>query len=368
MKSAAKTVGEYLVKLGDALSPLTDAVAPIVNAFKALVSAAAELLGYVVDLGADLLNLLVPIDAIFSPNEPGDGWSALKKIVDVVSLAIQSLAYVIEQVANWIADMTARARELWESFNFVDTVRGWFDDLGKAIADIFSPGTPGSEWSALRAVVDGIKNGIDLMIGAVKDLLAWVEKVIRGVRSWWSSGENNSVVDEQAVSAVTGGKPKEQYIAEQAAEIKKSNPKLTDKEATKAAENDLSYDVKLRRDYDMFNGDRLSLETLGYSIKEINALEKKLKSMPTGQKTPLGKAADPAAAAIGSKGPDTTEVSQDNRKTFNVKYDTSVTNNNTFNGVEKSAEVRDAVAQGSKEGVDGALSFHTAAAERAVFG
>lgn len=419
LKSAAKTVGEYLVKIGDAISPLVDTITPIVGAFKALVSATAELLGYVVDLGTGLLKLLVPLDVIFSPGEPGEGWSILKKIVEGVSLAIQSLAYVIEQAAKWLNEMTAKAREALKAFDFVNTVREWFADLANAITGIFFPGTPGSEWNALRAIIDGIKSGIDLMLGAVKDLLAWVEKVIRGIRSWWNSGENNNVADEQSVSAVTGGKPKEQYIAEQAAEIKKSNPDISDKEATEAAQNQLNADAALHRDYQMFSGDRLSLEQLGYSGVELDAYEKRLKAAtqpkqapttqkaqsasaitgeantatvkqpatrqaqapaPTAQKESSpgwwaslfggnGKAADTAAATVGSKAADKTEISQDfdNRKTINVKNDTSVVNNNTFNGVEGAAEIGDRIAQGTRKGVELGLSSSTPAVDMGVF-
>lgn len=366
----------------DGLKGLTDS---LTGAFGSVLSTAGELFGLVTDIAKTVLS-------IFTPSEPGGGWPTIKNIVDAISLALKSLLYVVEQVFNWVGDLAQKAREAINAFGFIETVKKWVDDLFNAIAGLFNPGTPGSEWNALRAIIDGIKSGIDFMLGAVKDLLSWVEKVIRGIRSWWNSGENDSAANEQAVSAVTGGKPKEQYIAEQAAEIKKANPRLTDKEATETAERQLSFNAALKRDYDTFAGDRLSLESMGYSGADIDALEKAIKAMPTAQKNenapsrqtqapapPVqkesspgwwaslfggnGKAADTAAATVASKAADKTEISQDMRKNINVKYDTNVTNNNTFNGVERSAEVRDAVAQGSRNGVEWGLSFHTAAVD-----
>lgn len=356
----------------DGLKGLTDS---LTSAFSSVISTAGELLGLVTDIAKAVLS-------IFTPSEPGDGWASIKNIVDTISLALKSLLYVVEQVFNWVGDLAQKAREAINAFGFIETVKKWVDDLFNAIAGLFNPGAPGSEWSALRAIIDGIKSGIDLMIGAVKDLLAWVEKVIRGIRSWWNSGENDNAANEQAVSAVTGGKPKEQYIAEQAAEIKKANPRLTDKEAVETVERQLSFNAALKRDYDTFGGDRLSLESMGYRGADIDALEKAMskqaqapapvqKEQSSGWWASLfggnGKASDTAAATVGSKAADKTEFSQDNRKTISVKYDTNVTNNNTFNGVERSAEVRDAVARGSREGTERGLSSYTPAVDTGVF-
>ena len=356
----------------DGLKGLTDS---LTSAFGSVLNTAGELLGLVTDIAKAVLS-------IFTPSEPGGGWPTIKNIVDTISLALKSLLYVVEQVFNWVGDLVQKAREAINAFGFIETVKKWVDDLFNAIAGLFNPGTPGSEWNALRAIIDGIKSGIDLMLGAVKDLLAWVEKVIRGIRSWWNSGENDSAANEQVVSAVTGGKPKEQYIAEQAAEIKKTNPHLTDKEATETAERQLSFNAALKRDYDTFNGDRLSLESMGYRGADIDALERAMskqaqapapvqKEQSSGWWASLfggsGKAADTAAATVGSKAADKTEISQDNRKTISVKYDTNVTNNNTFNGVERSAEVRDAVSQGAREGTERGLSSYTPAFDMGVF-
>ena len=254
------------------------------------------------------------------------------------------------------------ASDVWKTISGLAKDVGWVykkvkkcvDDLLYAIAGLFNPGTPGSEWSALRTIIDGIKSSIDLMIGAVKDLLAWVEKVIRGIRSWWNSGAN-----EQAVSAVTGGKPKEQYIAEQAAEIKKANPRLTDEEATKSAERQLSFNAALKRDYDTFNGNRLSLESMGYHEEDIDAFEKAMSN---------------TAATITSRAPDAAQIRQDNSRktTVNVKNDTVV--NNRFEGVTdgNAAGLMNDAANSTQRAVERgnnfALGNGTAAFNSGVFG
>lgn len=214
---------------------------------------------------------------------------------------------------------------------------GLVSDIVKSVLSLFSPGEPSGEWNILKSVIDGIAETINLMIGAVKDLLAWVEKVIRGIRSWWNSG-GNSTTYEQAVSAVTGGKPKEQYIAEQAAEIKKANPRLTEEEATKSAERQLSFNAALKRDYDTFNGNRLSLESMGYHEEDIDAFEKAM-SKQAQAPAPVqnesssgwwaslfggnGKAAD-TAATITSRAPDRTQITQNNRAETSNSYETNI--------------------------------------------
>lgn len=196
LKAAAKTVAEWLSKIGENLAPLKDAIAPVVDAFKSLLSTGGELIAWAVEFAAWIARLILPLDEIFSPGEPGSGWSALRKVAEVISLAFQSLAYVVKEVSDWLGDMTKKARKALKALDL-----NTFKELAGYISGLFSPGQPGSEWNALRAIIDGIKSGIDLMLGTVKDLLAWVEKVIRGIRSWWNSGENNSTTYEQAVSA-----------------------------------------------------------------------------------------------------------------------------------------------------------------------
>ena len=287
-------------------------------------------------LGAALMPLLGPIAAVAGL---GAIFDEIATYAEGGQTAFQGLWEAIgtpedfKAVGKAVQDF---AKDVGGAFGFIKTVKKSVDDLFNAIAGLFNPGTPGSEWSALRTIIDGIKSSIDLMLGAVKDILAWVKKVIRGIRSLWNSGENDSATYEQAVSAVTGGKPKEQYIAEQAAEIKKANPRLTDEEATLSAERQLSFNAALKRDYDTFNGNRLSLESMGYHDEDIDALEKAMsKQAPapvqnessSGWWASLfggnGKAAD-TAAAITSRAPDRTQITQNNKAETSNSYETNI--------------------------------------------
>lgn len=301
-------------------------------------------------LGAALMPLLGPIsavaglgaifDEIATYAEGGQTafqglWEAIGTPEDfkAVGKAVQDFASDVWKTISGLAKDVS----VDDFINPFKKVKKCVDDLLYAIAGLFNPGTPGSEWSALRTIIDGIKSSIDLMIGAVKDLLAWVEKVIRGIRSWWNSG-GNSTTYEQAVSAVTGGKPKEQYIAEQATEIKKANLRLTDEEATKSAELQLSFNAGLKRDYDTFNGNRLSLESMGYHEEDIDAFEKAMSKQaqapaPVQNESSSGwwaslfggneKAAD-TAATITSRAPDTTQMTQNNRAETSNSYETNI--------------------------------------------
>lgn len=211
---------------------------------------------------------------------------------------------------------------------------GLVSDIVKSVLSLFSPGEPSGEWNILKSVIDGIAKTIKLMVGWVTDLLNLVKSVIKWIRSLGG----NSATYEQAVSAVTGGKPKEQYIAEQAAEIKKANPRLTDEEATKSAERQLSFNAGLKRDYDTFNGNRLSLESMGYHEEDIDAFEKAM-SKQAQAPAPVqnesssgwwaslfggnGKAAD-TAATITSRAPDRTQMTQNNRAETSNSYETNI--------------------------------------------
>ena len=211
---------------------------------------------------------------------------------------------------------------------------GLVSDIVKSVLSLFSPGEPSGEWNILKSVIDGIAEIIKLMVGWVTDLLNLVKSVIKWIRSLGGNSATYSATYEQAVSAVTGGKPKEQYIAEQAAEIKKANPRLTDEEATKSAERQLSFNAGLKRDYDTFYGNRLSLEAMGYHEEDIDALERAM-SKQAQAPAPVqkgwwaslfggnGKAAD-TAATITSRAPDRTQTMQNNRAETSNSYETNI--------------------------------------------
>lgn len=285
-------------------------------------------------LGAALAPLLGPIAAIAGLGVIFDeiatyaegGQTAFQGLWEAIGTP-EDFKAVGKAVQDFASDVWKTISGLAKDVGAVDFIKPFkevkkcVDDLLYAIAGLFNPGTPGSEWSALRTIIDGIKSSIDLMIGAVKDLLAWVEKVIRGIRSWWNSGEN-----EQAVSAVTGGKPKEQYIAEQAAEIKKANPRLTDEEATKSAERQLSFNAALKR-YDTFYGNRFSLESMPERAMSKQAQAPVQNESSSGWWASLfggnEKAAD-TAATITSRAPDRTQIMQNNKAETSNSYETNI--------------------------------------------
>ena len=199
---------------------------------------------------------------------------------------------------------------------------GLVSDIVKSVLSLFSPGEPSGEWNILKSVIDGIAESIKLMVGWVTDLLNLVKSVIKWIRSLGG----NSTTYEQAVSAVTGGKPKEQYIAEQAAEIKKANPRLTDEEATKSAERQLSFNAGLKRDYDTFNGNRLSLESMGYHEEDIDAFEKAMSKQAQAPAPVQNESSSGwwAAAAITSRAPDRTQIMQNNKAETSNSYETNI--------------------------------------------
>lgn len=109
LKAAAKTVAEWLLKIGENLAPLKNAVEPVKSAFNSLFSVVKNLFGLLKDAVSWVTKL-------FSPDDPGGSWSALKKLVDVISLAIQSLAYVAKEIFNWIDEKITAIRN-WLSGN-----------------------------------------------------------------------------------------------------------------------------------------------------------------------------------------------------------------------------------------------------------
>ena len=288
-------------------------------------------------LGAALMPLLGPIAAVAGLGAIFDeiatyaegGETAFQGLWEAIGTP-EDFKAVGKAVQDFASDARKTISGLAKDVGAVDFIKPFkkvkkcVDDLLYAIAGLFHPGTPGSEWSALQTIIDGIKSSIDLMLGAVKDLLAPVEKIRREIRSWWNSGAN-----EQAVSAVTGGKPKEQYIAEQAAEIKKANPRLTDEEATKSAERQLSFNAALKR-YDTFYGNRFSLESMPERAmsKQAQAPAPVQNESSSGWWASLfggnGKAADTAAATITSRAPDRTQIMQNNRAETSNSYETNI--------------------------------------------
>lgn len=303
-------------------------------------------------LGAALMPLLGPIaavaglgaifDEIATYAEGGETafqglWEAIGTPEDfkAVGKAVQDFASDVWETISGLAKDVGVGGLFDAVIGVASELFGLVSDIVKSVLSLFSPGEPSGEWNILKSVIDGIAEIIKLMVGWVTDLLNLVKRVIKWIRSLG----DNSTTYEQAVSAVTGGKPKEQYIAEQAAEIKKANPRLTDEEATKSAERQLSFNAALKRDYDTFNGNRLSLESMGYHEEDIDAFERAM-SKQTQAPAPVqkeqssgwwaslfggnGKAADTAAATITSRAPDRTQIMQNNRAETSNSYETNI--------------------------------------------
>ena len=98
------------VAAGD-FSSLKNAVEPVKSAFNSLFSVVENLSGLLKDAVSWVTKL-------FSPDDPGGSWSALKKLVDVISLAIQSLAHVAKEIFNWIDEK-------------ITAIRNWFSGNGE---------------------------------------------------------------------------------------------------------------------------------------------------------------------------------------------------------------------------------------------
>lgn len=261
---------------------------------------------------------------------------------------------------------------------------GLVSDIVKSVLSLFSPGEPSGEWNILKSVIDGIAETIKLMVGWVTDLLNLVKRVIKELRKFLSM---NDPLQQEAENNVLQGREKAAVISERAEEIKKKNPLLTDAMANVAAKKDVDREIDFKRDYALFGQDQLAMAQAGWTAKDIDKYLSQAGKQPAPDPTKTANAALAASAGnswwarwlaggssgngtpistVTGKGADAAQISQDNRKTISVKYDTIVNNNNTFNGVENTAAVQNAVSQGSREGTERGLTL--APVNAGVFG
>ena len=261
---------------------------------------------------------------------------------------------------------------------------GLVSDIVKSVLSLFSPGEPSGEWNILKSVIDGIAEIIKLMVGWVTDLLNLVKRVIKELRKFLSM---NDPLQQEAENNVLQGREKAAVISERAEEIKKKNPRLTDAMANVAAKKDVDREIDFKRDYALFGQDQLAMAQAGWTAKDIDKYLSQAGKQPAPDPTKTANAALAASAGnswwarwlaggssgsgtpistVTGKGADAAQISQDNRKTISVKYDTTVNNNNTFNGVENTAAVQNAVSQGSREGTERGLTL--APVNAGVFG
>lgn len=389
-----------------ALEPLNEAFTPIKNAAQSLLDALGE-------IGSLAASIVQSIAAVFAP-EIGGEWSALRTIAEFIGGVVSNIADNLKDVFDWIGKISASIREavdagalierlssflsnLKDAFAPLETalksfaepfktlkpllgdVLGLVEDIGKSVLEWLGKDEPGGAWDLVKSTIESISITIQAMNTFVRELFGWLQKIVAELRKFL--GMNNPFQIE-AENKVLQGRDKNAVIEARAEAKKQENPALSDADARRAAKADTDREIAFWRDYEVFGTDQLAMAQAGWSDKDVKKFTASADRpqaavqppAPTARKESSpgwwaslfggnGKAADTAAATVGSKAADKTEISQDMRKTISVKYDTNVTNNNTFNGVERSAEVRDAVAQGSRSGVERGLSFHTPAVD-----
>lgn len=388
-----------------ALEPLNEALTPIKEAAKSLLAALGE-------IGSLAASIVQSIAAVFAP-EIGGEWSALRTIAEFAAGVVSNIADSLKDVFDWIGRISASIREavnagalierlssflsnLKEAFAPLETalksfaepfktlkpllaeVLGLVEDIGKSVLEWLGKDEPGGAWDLVKSTIESISITIQAMNTFVRELFGWLQKIVAELRKFL--GMNNPFQIE-AENKVLQGRDKNALIEARAEAKKQGNPALSDADARRAARADTDREIAFWRDYDLFGNDQLAMAQAGWTEKDVKRFTASAESPKSSAQSPApvrsesssgwwaslfggnGKAADTAAATVASKAADKTEISQDMRKTISVKYDTNVTNNNTFNGVERSAEVRDAVAQGSRNGVERGLSFHTAAVD-----
>ena len=152
--------------------------------------------------------------------------------------------------------------------------------------------------------------------------------------------------------------------------MKKNNPALTDEQAAQKAKQQFRQEVGVQQAKNA--QDRLTKQveqdpSAAYLFGDLSTLKSEETASAPAVQNPAsaqpkkgwfdswwnsGKtetAAIPVAAVAANK-PDKTEISQDNRKTVNVKNETSVTQNMTFNGQTDAQTVQRAARTGGDEG------------------
>lgn len=274
--------------------------------------------------------------------------------VDVVSEWGKSFdvnSFVEQLTAAWdrIKDALAPLETAFKSFAeplktlkpLLAEIFGLAGDIGKSVMEWLGKDEPGGAWDLVKSTIEGISITIQAMNTFVREMFGWIQKIVEQLRKFF--GMNNPL-QQEAENNVLQGRDKNAVISERAAQIKKGNPLLTDSQANVAARQQVNREIDFRRDYDLFGGDALAMAQSGWNSADIERY----------------------TSAITSRAPDKTQLSQDNRKTISVKYDTTVNNNNTFNGVENTAAVQNAVSQGSREGTERGLTL--APVNAGVFG
>lgn len=284
-------------------------------------------------------------------------WERLKDAFAPLETALKSLDAPIQALKPLLL-------EIW----------GLVSDIGKSAMEWLGADEPGGAWDLVKSTIEAISITIQAMSTTAKELFGWIQKILAEFRKFL--GLNNPF-QENAEKEVLQGRDKNAVISERAAQIKKENPLLTDLQANVAARQQVEKEINFARDKSVFGADALGMAQQGYTgavqnapdpTKTANAALSASAGNSWWARWLAGGSSDngtPVSAVTG-KNADTAQISQDNRKTISVKYDTTVNNNNTFNGVENTAAVQNAVSQGSREGTERGLTL--APVNAGVFG
>lgn len=284
-------------------------------------------------------------------------WERLKDAFAPLETALKSLDAPIQALKPLLS-------EIW----------GLVSDIGKSAMEWLGADEPGGAWDLVKSTIEAISITIQAMSTTAKELFGWIQKILAEFRKFL--GLNNPF-QENAEKEVLQGRDKNAVISERAAQIKKENPLLTDSQANVAARQQVEKEINFARDKSVFGADALGMAQQGYTgavqnapdpTKTANAALSASAGNSWWARWLAGGSSDnwtPVSAVTG-KNADTAQISQDNRKTISVKYDTTVNNNNTFNGVENTAAVQNAVSQGSREGTERGLTL--APVNAGVFG
>lgn len=275
-------------------------------------------------------------------------WERLKDAFAPLETALKSLDAPVQALKPLLS-------EIW----------GLVSDIGKSAMEWLGADKPGGAWDLVKSTIEAISITIQAMSTTAKELFGWIQKILAEFRKFL--GLNNPF-QENAEKEVLQGRDKNAVISERAAQIKKENPLLSDSQANVAARQQVEKEINFARDKSVFGADALGMAQQGYTgavqnapdpAKTANAALSASAGSSWWARWLAGGSSDngtPVSAVTG-KNADTAQISQDNRKTISVKYDTTVNNNNTFNGVENTAAVQNAVSQGSREGTERGLNL-----------
>jgi len=281
-------------------------------------------------------------------------WERLKDAFAPLETAMKSLDAPIQALKPLLS-------EVW----------GLVTDIGKSAMEWLGADEPGGACDLVKSTIEAISITIQAMSATAKELFGWIQKILVEFRKFL--GLNNPL-QQEAEKEVLQGRDKNAVISERAAQIKKENPLLTDHMAAVAGRKELEREVAFQHDYELFGNDALAMAER-WSPKEIAKYMPKAKARSEESSKNKGgvmewlaggSSAGTPVSAVTGKNADTAQISQDNRKTFNVKNETVVNQNMTFEGSADAQTVQRAARSGGEEGAR--LMYNSASINPAMNG